>query len=259
MAYSRLMKRRAAMLGLSGTLLLPAFISRALAQSQEGARREFAEALYRARSTRRPLLVMVIPANNEQAHARARALGIFLNHGPEDALAALGLVELVCMRVAELAPTIPNVGSAEPLLLLIDPSAAIATVAAFDAPLPAQAPAPSTQGDPDAEEREAEAREQAHLDALIATVATQVRAALQTRLEPLTPPQRAAALTRARETYVQHRIPGSYWINVGGCGVHIEEAPVSPGETMVSFDCGMGQVPARAGRFLDFFVQRGAR
>ena len=259
MAYSRLMKRRTAMLGMSGSLLLPGMISQALAQSADDARREFAEALRRARRTRRPMLVMVIPADNEQAHTRARALGIFLNHGPEDAIAALGLVELVCMRVAELAPII-DVGIAEPLLLLIDPSDTNATVTAFDAPLPVQAPAPpSTHDDADADEREAVARKQAHLDALIATVATQVRAALQTRLAALTAEERRAALAQAHGTYVQHRIPGSYWVNVGGCGVYIEEPPVSVGQTVVSYDCGMGQVPARAGRFLDFFVQRGAR
>ena len=261
MTYARSMKRRTAILGLSGALLLPSLISRAFAQSVEGARREFAETLGRARAAQRPVLVMVIPTAADAASLRGRAFGTFLNHGPEDAIAALDTVELVCMRVAELRAVIPNVGDAEPLLLLIDPAATPAHVTRFDGVVP---PPPMPWGGdledgPEgarAEQARRAAEEQA-IDRQIAAVAEQVLRALHGRLQALSAPQRAQALQQARSRYVEHRVPGSYWMRAGRCGVEIEEPP--PGHVVVSMDCGMGHAPARAQRFLNFFVQRGER
>ena len=256
MAYPRSMKRRDALLRVASTLLLPTFISRAMAQSVEASQRDLNEALGRARAGRRPLLVMVIPADAEEAWTRGTALGAFLNHGPEDAIAALGTVELVCMRVAELARVIRNVGGAEPLLLLIDPAQSPALVTAFDAALPVHVQtAVDPYDDRDAFER-ARAVEDARIDAVIAAVAGQVMRALGARLRGLSPAQRAEALTRARAV-IQHRIPGSYWMTQAGCGADIEEPPPpAPGEVVLGYDCGMGHTPTRAQRFLNFFVQR---
>lgn len=254
------MKRRDALWSVAGTFLLPAFISRAMAQSMEASQQELSAALGRARAEHRPLLVMVIPANTEAAWARGSAFGIFLNHGPEDALAALGTVELVCMRVAELARVIPNVGTAEPLLLLIDPAQSPARVTAFDAAIPVAqrfVPSGGDEMDPDEAWREEQAAEEAHIDRVIATVAAEVMRALSARVAGLPVAQRAQALESARSRYVQHRIPGSYWMTQGGCGADIEEPPPPPpGQVVVGYDCGMGQTPIRAQRFLNFFVQR---
>ena len=255
-SYSGAMNRREALLSAAATLLLPTFISRAMAQSTEASQRELGQALGRARAAQRPLLVMVIPANTEEAWVRGSALGAFLNHGPEDALAALGTAELVCMRVAELARVIPNVGSAEPLLLLIDPAQTPAQVTAFQVALPVLGQAAVDPYDDREAFDRARAVEDAHFDAVIAAVAGQVMRALGSRLHGLSPAQRADALTRAREI-IQHRIPGSYWMTQGGCGADIEEPPPpEPGQVVVGYDCGMGHTPTRAQRFLNFFVQR---
>lgn len=246
------------MLGLSGTLLLPSLVSRALAQSVEGSRREFAEALGRARAAQRPVLVMVIPAAREAASVRGRALGAFLNHGPEDAIAALDTVELVCMRMAELRSVFPEVGDAEPMLVRIDPAATSAQVTSFDGAIPPP-PVPwggDLEDGPEgarAEQARRAAEEQA-IDRQISAVAAQVLRALHGRLQALSAGQRAAALEQARSRYVQHRVPGSYWMHAGGCGAELEEPP--PGHVIVSMDCGMGHTPMRAQRFLNFFVQR---
>lgn len=65
-----------------------------------------------------------------------------------------------------------------------------------------------------------------------------------------------AELTRSR--LVKARIPGSRWTHSGGCGETPEPVPgVDDGDEGLRFACGMGHVPAKSARMLDFLSKRG--
>jgi hypothetical protein len=191
-----------------------------------------------AQRAQRPLLVLVIPEDNAARWDRGTAFGALLNHGPDDALVALGLVELACAPASALRQLVPQAPAGEPLMVLVDPSRMPATATVLDAPLRAM---PAAYDAPDAEIEGA-------IDARIATLATLLTRGLGPRATSLSPSARAAARQRAIDTHRAHRIRGSYWATDAGCGVYVEEVPETGG-----YDCGMGHTPPRARRFLHFF------
>lgn len=248
------MKRRSLLVfgGLAATSALP--LLHAFAQERvpaDGALAGLSEAYRAAQRAGRPLLVLVIPEDNGARWERGSALGAFLNHGTDDAMTALGLCELTCATMAVVRQLVPQAPTGEPLMLLVDPSRVPATVSAIDPPLPPEVPY-ATDGDWEAQR----AREDARVDAQIATISSAVVDALRTRTGGLSAAQQQAARTRATDTYRAHRVRGSYWASSGGCGVSIEDVPNDMAEMVA---CGMGHTPARATRFLYFFAPPGAR
>jgi len=195
-----------------------------------------------AQRARRPLLVLVIPDDNGARWERGVALGAWINHGPDEALTALGLVELTCAPMSALRQLVPQAPSGEPLMVLVDPSVVPATVRSLDAALPPLELLWRGDG-------EAEGEVERIIDARNATLTSLLTGALRNELSRLTPAERAAARQRAIDTHRAHRIRGSHWASDSGCGVYVEEAPDTGG-----YDCGMGYVPPRARRFLHFFA-----
>ncbi len=198
------------------------------------------EAYRAAQRAGRPLLVLVIPEQNEGRWARGAAPGALLNHGTDDAMAALGLCEIVCAPMTALRQLVPQAPAGEPLMVLVEPHAMPAAVRALDAALPPGA----ITATPDVDVA-------ANVDRQIELLSRLVTDALAASLRALDASGRARARDRALALYRRHRISGSYWATDGGCGVYVEDVPETGG-----YDCGMGHVPPRAQRFLYFFVPR---
>ncbi|MBN8612861.1 MAG: hypothetical protein J0L92_19860 [Deltaproteobacteria bacterium] len=200
------------------------------------------EAYRSAQRARRPLLVLVIPDDNGARWERGIAFGAWINHGSDDALTALGLVELTCAPMSALRQLVPQAPSGEPLMVLVDPSGVPASARALDAALPALELMRRGDG-------EAEGEVEEIIDTRNATLTSLLTGALRAELSRLASTERATARQRAVDTHRAHRIRGSHWATDSGCGVYVEEAPDTGG-----YDCGMGYVPPRARRFLHFFA-----
>lgn len=79
------------------------------------------DAYRRASSFGKPLLVLVIPAKDEEKHARGTVFGALLNHGGKDVYLDLSLCELVCANVLEIKRQLPDLKfEGEPLMLLVE-------------------------------------------------------------------------------------------------------------------------------------------
>jgi hypothetical protein len=81
----------------------------------------------RARRTGQPLLVLVIPRDDQQKSERGALWGAFLNFGSSRQLAPLAQCEVVCATADELHKLVPNAGKGEPLAVLVETSALPAT------------------------------------------------------------------------------------------------------------------------------------
>lgn len=64
-------------------------------------------------------------------------------------------------------------------------------------------------------------------------------------------PDRGAGGADPAATWIGARIPGSYWEDAGGCGTTIEEYE---GDDNWAIACGMGSVSPRSARFLNFYL-----
>jgi hypothetical protein len=280
------MKRRGFVkLGATAAVLggVPAFIERAFAQDRcaddTAAIAEVASGYRRARATGRPLLVLVVPEQEDiAADERAHAFGELLNHGGDEALAMLSLAEVVAARLAHVrrvAPSAPAPSEEGPVLVLIETDRLPARVSAHTAPIPSLSTA---WVDGDTWETKAR-RDEQRIDERIAALTDLVRnalvpdaAAIGRRVaqseaipslaeRPAVQYQRAMAASgerrtqmlhelaeRARDRIVEERVPGSRWARSGGCGMVIEGEDV---QAMMA--CGMGHVPERSMRFLYFY------
>ncbi len=240
------MKRRSVLAGLSvgsAVLAWPALISRAFAQEDDATPADAFSSLQQAwrdaQANHRPLLVLVIPSEPLAAWDRGRAFGAVINHGSDEALAAIGVSELACARMREVRRLFPNAPAGEPLMLVIRGEASSA-MQVLDAPWPEEVG--HFRGG---------WREQAdtRLVSQMAIVTQLLQTGLGAAVQALSPAARLAARERTIATYRAHRVPGSHWANTAGCGTTIEEAPVTGG-----IGCGMGHVPEQAQRFLFFFA-----
>ena len=306
------MKRRAllgAAAASAGVLTCPSWLARAFAQvtaSEELA--ALSDAYRRAQRTGRPLLVLVIPAQQEARWDRAQALGELLNHGGDDVLADLALAEVACATMATLRTLVPQAGTGEPLMVLVEPEAVPATARALTAELPRTPDYWVFSEEMTWEERTR--REDAVIDERIAVLRALVhgaiapdaatiarRAALarahlsatdRARVEAAVtgslavdriprdvvavapamlaeaaaahPAMRAVLVELGTERWRRGRIPGSRWAIGGGCGVQVEEteeeqrAREGDGRVQMMVACGMGHVPERSARFLDWYT-----
>jgi hypothetical protein len=97
---------------------------------------QVAAAVARSRAEGKPLLVLVVPARQEDHGPRELRLGAFLNHGGSNALLEVALCVPVCASVDDLKQHLASgdLGSAavagEPLMLLVDLDAGKAPVVA---------------------------------------------------------------------------------------------------------------------------------
>jgi hypothetical protein len=250
---------------------------------------EVGEALARARAAGKPLLVLVVPTNRAAGWQRGRAFGAWINTGGDDAMRLFALCEVVAATQAKLAEVVPAAGTAEALLVLVETDRDPAQVRVERGTLPEIADVRGSRvRDPQRDDDEIQQQVDAlttKLHALLvpdaATLARRVaqaksvlppdaEQAIQSRLAhgelPAADADRAAALlfghgpratealAAAAEARVRRtRIPGSHWAKSSGCGETVEDPP--PGYEQAMVACGMGHVPARAARFLDFYVE----
>lgn len=70
----------------------------------------------------KPLLFLVIPADESLQRGRGQAFGELLNHGSDAQLAALACFDVRCRRIAELEPKLREHLAEEPTMLVIDPT-----------------------------------------------------------------------------------------------------------------------------------------
>ena len=90
----------------------------------------------------KPLLVLVIPADQSLQYRRGHAFGELLNHGNDKQLAALACFDVTCLRIDQMDPSLRGPVGPEPLMLVLDPGA--------DPPvLPLTAPLPDIESEPD--------------------------------------------------------------------------------------------------------------
>ncbi len=89
----------------------------------------------RAQRAGKPLLVLVIPADDGMKYYRGRDFGELLNHGSPEQMAPLALCEVICANMAQLKRLVPSAGDSEPLMVLIETDAVPARVQVLDAKL----------------------------------------------------------------------------------------------------------------------------
>src|SRR5258708_1436022 len=77
------------------------------------------EAFRKANHFGRRLLVIVIPADDNQKRDRGDVWGELLNFGTDVQLAPLSSVEAVCATMADLKTVVPNAETGEPLFLVV--------------------------------------------------------------------------------------------------------------------------------------------
>jgi hypothetical protein len=236
----------AASAGLAAALW-PSFIREAFAD-EDGCDRaglarlaQVAASYRRARAVGKPLLVFVIPENDDAKWTRGQAFGELLNYGSDRDLAPLAGVELVCATMADLRKLVPTVGMGEPLMVLVRPETVPAAALQLDVALP-----PHNEAWDDSWE-ETERRESETSDKRIAAMGGLLRRALGDDA------RRAATLAGSARTRLKDKPPaGAKWANGGGCGVEIE----GDKDNSLLMACGMGHVPKKAQRFLYFFTKR---
>ncbi len=241
------------------------------------------------RTSGKPQLVLVIPTDQGEKFRRGHAFGELLNHGSDEQLAPLACFELICRSLADLGPTwIVGAPLVEPLMVLLDTDGQLR---ALDGVL-AQDPNNSLDDNRRATEACIDARI-ALLADLVASAADGTRLAAQacseraslpanelrrldelpTSLGELQPadvdraPATTMLLARTGEPEVrthltallaaavrarvgQRQLGGVPWARTTGCGSVVEGASRNAG-----FACGMGNVPRRSQRFLQFYVE----
>jgi hypothetical protein len=203
------------------------------------------EAARRARSEGKKLLVLVIPEDTGLRHDRGTIFGEFLNHGSSADLAPLASAVVVCARTAALTATFGVTIEGEPLMLVLDPGVSPASVLALDArilPLTDTAEQFPRRDSPRVEER-------------ISRRIQQVAALVRQGLGAAPADELEARARTVQASVVKRPPPGGRWGHASGCGVDYEAHDEGEKEDS-GVACGMGFVPARSSRFLDFLVAR---
>ena len=193
-----------------------------------------ASARARARQAMKPLVVIVIPADDAAKYRRGELWGEYLNHGSRAELAPLGQAELSCATMKELGRFAPGV-TGEPLAVVLDPGGG---ARALDGRVPEYA----------SDYRDWDPKKDAAVSARrIALLAGLVRRALGMPADP------QAAGARVIRAYRTAPPPGSHWANRSGCGPATVEDMKD--DEVVAVGCGMGHIPAQSSRFLYFFAK----
>ena len=207
--------------------------------------KQLSGALRRALEAGKPLLVIVIPADDGKKWERGRIFGELLNHGSAEQLAPLSLVEVACAQMVEVRALAPRAPDGEPLAILID--ARQRRVSAVDGELPADTPYDRFGADGQSWEQRT-AAEDALVDRRIARLAKLLRDGIPGADEAVARAREVAPEIRAR--LVKQRIPGSHWANASGCGTRVEDDTDALGVA-----CGMGHVPSKSTRFLYLYAK----
>jgi hypothetical protein len=235
----------AAALALAGApgLIRRAFADESCAPREQVGLASLAGAYRRAQRAGRPLLVLVIPADLETQWDRGAAWGELLNHGSDDQLAPLSLVDVACARLSDLARLVPRAGGREALAMLVDTARVPAQVTRIDGNLPQYEPADRYRGvDWQALELRESIVSTARIDAL--------GRLLRDALAPNGVAEPAAAAREARARLTDRPPAGAHWARSSGCGTIVEGVNDDS-----SFGCGMGHVPAKSQRFLTFLAR----
>jgi len=189
----------------------------------------------------RRLLVIVIPADDNQKRDRGDVWGELLNFGTDVQLAPLSSVEVVCATMVDLKTVVPNAETGEPLFLVVSTDKVPATVRPFDTQVPEHDE--FFGRDENVSWEELERREDVTSNHRIAGIAGLLRSALGA---PGINAVDDAANVRLR--LKDHAPSGTHWAVSSGCGTRVEGVTDN-----VMFGCGMGHVPAKSRRFLYFF------
>lgn len=191
-----------------------------------------AAARARAARTNRPLVVIVIPADDAAKYRRGELWGEYLNHGSRAELAPLDRAELSCATMEALRRFAPGVAG-EPLGVVLEPGGGARVL---DGRVPAYSD----------DFRDWSAKKDDAVSARrIALLAGLVRGALGMPADP------EAAGARVIRAYRKAPPPGSHWANRSACGPATVEDLKD--DEIVAFGCGMGHIPAKSARFLYFF------
>jgi hypothetical protein len=193
---------------------------------------------------RRPMLLAIVPKDENDGYRRGTAIGGMLNHGGDEVLADLAGVDLVFSTADRLPQDAREAGAGEPWFVLLTRDGTAVTARAFTPTLPPE-PAAFRRGDKSWEQIDADA--QGRVDAL----AVSLHAFLVSNL-PLTIVDATTRAADARARYVKKAPPGTHWANSSGCGMEIEGVR-DPDAGMVA--CGMGMVPTVSRRFLHYYVR----
>jgi hypothetical protein len=248
---------KTATLGAAALVAAPAFVRRAFGDetcdttSASSGLVQLSDGYRRAQRAGRPLLLLVVPADDGEKFERGRAFGELLNHGSDAQLAPLGLCEVLCAGMTDIRRLIPSAGAGEPLMVLVDASRVPAQVKRLDVKLPAYDS--SFRGRSEVKWDEQVRTENAISERRIETLANLIRDAVAPGSAGLTGQiPSLAADVRARLTH--GRVPGSRWASSSGCGTTVEDD-----DDTLGIGCGMGHVPEKAQRFLYLYAQTPAQ
>ena len=204
--------RRAVLGGLAGAVA--SWVASAFGAAPPARQVELFSAWHAARRGGRALLAVVVP--EEGRDVRGRVVGAVLDEADDDLLARLAAYVPVCATVEELH-----------LLGVVVPADAWFAVVEATVPAAVRALAGPPLGDDVAED----------IDRMTRLLRRHLEAA----------EMGASAPAAGRAAWVSSAPPGAQWAHHTGCGLAIEH----DGFVMLN-RCGMGQVPARAARFLRF-------
>jgi hypothetical protein len=241
-----------------------------------------AQALGHARATGRPLLVLVVPADDAQKWERGHAFGEWINHGSVEQRWPLALADVVCAPIAELGmPPEKN----EPLMVLVEPTGEARTLRGkldevLHPPIYVGANPPRFDDDAIIAQRIAKLADlgQQAIAPDLATLERRKREAWQAicpdgqpcptrsaRFVPADLALQAAAAPEAERRSIHRKLgdhvdatikrvapAGSHWADASGCGMRIEDEKE---DGMMIVGCGMGHVPEKSQRFLYLYAK----
>jgi hypothetical protein len=187
--------------------------------------------------SRRPHLVIVVPADDTEKYRRGELWGEYLNHGGTAQIAPLAAVDVSCATMQELGTLAGDIAG-EPLALLFSRDG---SVRALDAKVPEY---PTTR-------RFDATDDDAIADKRIAVVSAMVRRALP----PVAPAEVHEAAARVVGAVRTQPPAGSHWAHASGCGPATVENMKDDSDEVVGYGCGMGHVPEKSSRFLYFFAK----
>ena len=237
-------------LGLALASVAPALIATSFAEGPTTDLAALTGAWDRARSTGRPLLVIVIPASTDALWERGRAWGELINHGSERARALLGQVELVCAHAASLrvfAPGVEEEPDAWAWVISTDRvPAMLRSVQVVQPPLP-----DPWEGRGSDNWEQVRRREDEVIDARILAFTASLAGAitpLTGGVDHLDANTRSVLAAETKDRFATEAPANARWAQARGCGVVVE------GENdNMRVGCGMGHVPLRSARMLWFF------
>jgi hypothetical protein len=240
----------------AGALALPLFARSAFA-SDPGMTEELrllTDAWRGARHAGRKVMVLVVPDDPTERWRRQDAWGEALTWGGEEVYALLGQVEVVCVRADSLEQILPDAHDREAWAFFVDPGALPARFAAFQADWEQEASGMRGWGDGNQSWEERRASEEKESEVLVAAFAAgllEAAAAVVTPWRDLDTRTRSVVVARGR-TMLRGALPGAMWSTSYGCGSTPDEPDP---EDRWGFACGMGYVPARSERFVQFLAE----